>query len=156
MKTVQELIETLNCYFRSEFDLFDKGCGDVDLTVEGYPVVRFNQRAKQFGLCAYIQTLSGKCLFTIIDFLANSNPDDWFPEKKYNIVIGRDSDEPRYAAYKKRGIKQPMVSVMAFRDEIRSQEEFIFTESEIDELKSTLPENMAKIVELGKVEVRDD
>lgn len=31
-----------------------------------------------------------------------------------------------------------------------------FTESEIKDLKATLPENMAKIVDLGKVEVKDD
>lgn len=35
-------------------------------------------------------------------------------------------------------------------------DEYIFTESEIEELKSTLPDNMAKIVDLGKVEVKDE
>lgn len=35
-------------------------------------------------------------------------------------------------------------------------DEFIFTESEVEDLKSELPENMAKIVDLGKVEVNNE
>lgn len=35
-------------------------------------------------------------------------------------------------------------------------DEYIFTESEIEQLKSRLPYNMAKIVDLGKVEVKDE
>lgn len=156
MKTVQELIETLNCYFRSEFDLFDKGCGDVYLTVDGYPVVRFNQRAKQFGLRAYIQTLSGKCLFTIIDFLANSNPDDWFAEKKYYIAVGMYDSTSKLIYYKNGNELDFKLRTMMDFDEKHLQEDDIFTENEIEELKSTLSEQMAKIVDLGKVEVKDD
>lgn len=35
-------------------------------------------------------------------------------------------------------------------------DQYQFTESEIEDLKATLPENMAKIVDLGKVEVNDE
>lgn len=155
MKTVQELIETLNCYFRSEFDLFDKGCGDVYLTVDGYPVVRFNQRAKQFGLRAYIQTLSGKCLFTIIDFLANSNPDDWFAEKKYNIVLHNlDGEKMVINKYDRHNPFSIECSTGIDDDELKL-DAYIFTENEIEQLTLTLPTNMAKIVDLGKVEVTD-
>lgn len=37
-----------------------------------------------------------------------------------------------------------------------TSDKYIFTESEIEQLKSRLPDNMAKIVDLGKVEVKDD
>ncbi|CAI2677713.1 hypothetical protein AKUH3B102A_PHAGE100190 (plasmid) [Apilactobacillus kunkeei] len=35
-------------------------------------------------------------------------------------------------------------------------DEFIFTESEVEDLKSKVSEQSAKIIDLGKVEVKDD
>lgn len=94
-----------------------------------------------------------------MDFIYTTNSNHWFdePEKKYNIVIGKDVGtygDCVKTAYRKedKGIE---VWDSAKEGNLTS-DKYIFTESEIEDLKAPLPDNMAKIVDLGKVEVKDE
>lgn len=153
MKTVQELVYNLNTNYSLDCD-YEETDESIIISEGSSPLISFTKDCWEI--------LNGFCMLHhemqkyIMDFAYSTTSKDWFPEKKYNIVIGRDSEDPIYSAYKKRGINQYAISAMAFKGELRTHEEFQFTESEIDELKSTLSENMAKIVDLGKVEVKDD
>lgn len=91
---------------------------------------------------------------SIVNFLANSSPTYWFPEKKYNIIIGMDSFGIKNI-YKKSHKGKYLIDVLADKEDFNI-EPYLFTESEIEDLKSNLPENMQKIVDLGKAEVEDD
>ena len=96
----------------------------------------------------------------IMDFIYTTDSNHWFdePEKKYNIVIAEDVNKNNVVhwktAYQKKSKGVEINDAVDEKDFIN--DDFIFTESEIEELKSNLPENMAKIVDLGKVEVKDE
>lgn len=90
----------------------------------------------------------------VVDFL-NQGKVEWFKENKYNIILARDYDPKRfYTAYMHWG------NTYSTNDEVKpddlSEEDYVFTQEQIDDLKSHLPENMAKIVDLAKVEVKDN
>ena len=92
----------------------------------------------------------------IMRFFINSNPNHWFdePEKKYNIIIGKNEREKIKTAYQK--LHDGTYIADSVEEDDLKTDRYIFTESEIEDLKSTLSEQMAKIVDLGKVEVKDD
>lgn len=80
----------------------------------------------------------------------------WFdePEKKYNIIIGEDVGTSWKAAYQKTSIG---IEVHCWNKENSlTSDSFIFTESEIEDLKSKVSEHSAKIIDIAKVEVKDD
>lgn len=92
----------------------------------------------------------------IMRFVINSNPNHWFdePEKKYNIIIGKNEREKIKTAYR-RLYDGTYIADSVEEDDLK-RDRYIFTESEIEDLKATLPDNMAKIIDLGKVEVKDE
>lgn len=157
MKTIQDLVDTLNKKFDNEFDLLEKENGfEFCLRVDGAPIIDFNSRDKSFEFQSYIEYVYGRSLNMIVNFLANSNPSDWVPpEKKYNIIIGKDSHSPIYAAYKKPTDNEYIVSSHVFKDELINDDELQFTEQDIKKLKECLPDYLNKIIDLGKVEVKD-
>lgn len=94
----------------------------------------------------------------VVKFLATTDPEEWFDEKKYNIIIGKEThtDKFKLAYYKNmdcgmlRGYGINNYTI----DRNLGEDDYQFTDREIEKLKSKLPENMAEIVELGKVEVK--
>ncbi|MCX0325192.1 hypothetical protein NX776_00475 [Apilactobacillus kunkeei] len=163
MKTVQDLVDKLNetkedegIYYLSEKH---KGMFTVDykLCGESWSIVIFDKRAKVILLTTNKSLMNWQEMYWISKYALEHPYKDWFPEKKYNIIIGRDSDNNHLTAYYKstndnyRGYTSSFASCCDLKNKV-----YIFSESEVEELKSTLPENMAKIVELGKVEVEDD
>lgn len=154
MKTVQDLVNRLN-EFNNPTGFSISRCLDITfLKASKCRVVTFQD---------FIYRIENKFIDlkpheqkVIIEFLANSNPEDWFAEKKYNIIIGQDNCSPHYSAYRKMGKGEYIVRSTADEDELKSFEYLQFTESEIEQLKLTLPTNMAKIVDLGKVEVKNE
>lgn len=157
MKTVQDLVYTLNENFDNEFDLFDKENGfEFCLRVDGAPIIDFNSRDKSFEFQSYIEYVYGRSLNMIVNFLANSNPEDWFPKKRYNIVIGIDTNTDFKTAYRKTATKGVYeVNGSTELNDLRKNR-YIFTDEEIKNLKVTLPPDLSKIVDLGKVEVKDE
>lgn len=154
MKTVQDLVDTLNKNFDNEFDLFDKESGfEFCLRVDGAPIIDFNSRDKSFEFQSFIEYVHGKSLNIIVNFLANSNPDNWFAEKKYNIIIGIGESENEVAAYGKLDDGIYAINSSLTKNELKD-DLYQFTENEIKKFQSDLPDNLAHIVELGKVEVK--
>lgn len=155
MKTVQDLVNRLN-EFNNPTGFSISRCLDITfLKASKCRVVTFQD---------FIYRIENKFIDlkpheqkVIIEFLANSNPEDWFAEKKYNIIIAKDIDSlfNRLCVYKKDSKGFIFTKDNATKIDL-SFNDYQFTESEIEELKSTLPTNMAKIVDLGKVEVKDD
>lgn len=92
----------------------------------------------------------------IMDFIYSTDSNHWFdePEKKYNIIIGEDVNGEYKSAYKKwwNGAE---VSDEVNEDDLTS-DEFKFTESEIEVLKSKVSTHSAKIIDLAKVEVTNE
>lgn len=161
MKTLQDLVDKLNKRSTLEEHYFTAGSKtrDYHIGLGQYAIVSFNLRDRTYSFTQYITVADDKDQDLIVKYLANHTPDDWFAEKKYNIIIGQDNDdydetEKFFTAYYKQ--HNAFYTNDSTREDKLSYERYIFTESEIDELKSTLPENMQKIVDLGKVELKDD
>ena len=159
MKTLQDLVDRLNGINHLKPFSIEHYYDKYYLVVE-YSMVTKNTVVEfsQLNYCfhediAYLHPIEQNI---VVDYLANSNTYDWFAEKKYNVIVGTDTNAPIYAAYKKIMANEYIVCSHVYKDELRNTDELQFTEKDIEELKSTLPTNMAKIVELGKVEVKDD
>lgn len=159
MKTLQDLVDRLNGINHLKPFSIEHYYDKYYLVVE-YSMVTKNTVVEfsQLNYCfhediAYLHPIEQNI---VVDYLANSNTSDWFAEKKYNVIVGTDTNAPIYAAYKKIMANEYIVCSHVYKDELRNTDELQFTEKDIEELKSTLPTNMAKIVELGKVEVKDD
>lgn len=162
MKTLQDLVDKLNetnenegIYYLSEKH---KGMFTVDykLINESWSISIFDKLNKKILLTTNKITLNWKEMYWISKYVLEHPYEDWFPEKKYNIVIGQDKDKTNeyYTAYRKSS-GDFATNDATLQGEL-TRYEYLFTEKEIDELKSTLPENMQKIVDIGKVEVKDD
>lgn len=161
MKTVQDLVDGLNEIYATQGKYFIEYESCTVTSVLYYirndirhSLAMLKPRYRTWSLCPSIGFQGIEAQHAIIDYLTNSNPEDWFAEKKYNIVIGKDvtkKGERCKTAYRKapKGIE---VWDSAKEDDLTS-DRYIFTESEIEQLKVRLPENMAKIIDLGKVEV---
>ena len=164
MKTVQDLVDGLNEIYATQGKYFIEYESCTVTSVLYYirndirhSLAMLKPRYRTWSLCPSIGFQGIEAQHAIIDYLTNSNPEDWFAEKKYNIIIGEDMRTERYrykTAYRKtpKGIE---VWDSAKEGDFTS-DRYIFTESEIEQLKVRLPENMAKIIDLGKVEVKDD
>ena len=161
MKTVQDLVDGLNEIYATQGKYFIEYESCTVTSVLYYirndirhSLAMLKPRYRTWSLCPSIGFQGIEAQHAIIDYLTNSNPEDWFAEKKYNIVIGKDMRGHCKSAYYK-GTDAVKVLANVYKDDL-TLDNFIFTESEIEDLKSKLPENMAKIVDLGKVEVKDD
>ncbi len=165
MKTINDLVKRLNIFFgygdfyidkddeMETYTLYMKDLGTVGGLIELSKEYKRWNAQPSFGLA------SADVQKTIMDFIYTTDSKHWFDEqeKKYNIVIGKDvgtyGDYVR-TAYRK---KDKGIEVWdSAKEGNMTSDKYIFTESEIEDLKATLPDNMAKIVELGKVEVKDD
>lgn len=91
-----------------------------------------------------------------VRFLAQK-PKEWFKgiEPKYFIIIGKDADDDCGISFYKKCYENRYFIAQGNIGDLR-QKECEFTQEEIDDLKSHLPENMEKIVDLAKVEVKDE
>lgn len=156
MKTLQDLVDSLNATansigefsvskdFEDDFYLF---CDYGDKT----RIICFDTESGEAYREGGFSLLKWEEIRLISDYVTNHGKNDWFKKKGYNIVIAKDSDNLASTAYFK-DAGEFTVSDMV-QDYLLSEDKFVFNESEIEELKSTLPENMRKIVDLGKVKV---
>lgn len=157
MKTLKDLVDKLNNYYDMEFRVANTGdgyCIEDDMSI--YICFDNGNWDILIGFCM----LNHEIQKEIMDFVYSTDKEHWFdePEKKYNIIVGRDLEpfaiQEWKAAYMKTAHGVKVWHASPEKDFIN--DEFIFTESEVEDLKSELPENMAKIVDLGKVEVKDE
>ena len=162
MKTVQDLVDRLNRSDQLNDNFSTSGSRDRDYSIDinGEEIILFSLKDRTYSFTSYIAWVNDEDQDLIVKYLANHTPDDWFAEKKYNIIIGRDSKKTMYdnqvvTTYRKNGLNDFFVNDNTHNSQL-SDYDYQFTESDIEQLKSTLPTNMAKIVDLGKVEVKDD
>ncbi|WP_203621874.1 hypothetical protein [Apilactobacillus nanyangensis] len=155
MKTVQDLVDRLN----NDYDMVCK----IEKTDHGRYIeddfssyIHFENG--QWDIRADFCILNHEAQKLVMDFVYTTNPNDWLLERKYYIAVGMYDSTSKLIYYKNGNGNEldfKLRTMMDF-DEKHLQEDDIFTENEIEELKSTLSEQMAKIVDLGKVEVKDD
>ena len=161
MKTVQDLIDMLNVTIEDEgvYYLTEKHKGifavDYKLMSESWSIAIFDKPNKTILLTTNKNIMNWKEMYWISKYALEHPYEDWFAEKKYNIIIGGSVLTTCATAYCKNGQGKVMLDTFTSPSELKL-DDYQFTESEIEELKSTLPTNMAKIVDLGKVEVEDD
>ena len=163
MKTINDLVDKLNSYGAYGKFYIRKGKNDNYLLrkryIEGEDATLFEFAKKQpyWSIHQPLGAMHNQVQKDIMDFIYTTDSNHWFDEKdtKYNIIIGKDvrtdDDGLWKSAYQKVWYGTKVVDNADETD--LTLAEFRFTESEIEELKATLPENMAKIVDLGKVEV---
>lgn len=151
MKTVQDLVDNLNLNYDlvCRVERTDDGCFIEDDTS---CFIHFEDG--HWDIHDDFCMLHREVQKYIMDFVYTTNPNDWFKEKKYNIIIGKDNHSPIYAAYKKPTDNEYIVSSHVFKDELINDDELQFTEQDIKKLKECLPDYLNKIIDLGKVEVK--
>ena len=166
MKTLNDLVDKLNNYVAYGEYYIAKGKNENYLLCASYEageyvtIFEFAKKQPYWSIYSGLGAKNNKVQKEIMDFVYSTDKEHWFdePEKKYNIIVGRDLEpfaiQEWKAAYMKTAHGVKVWHASPEKDFIN--DEFIFTESEIEDLKATLPDNMAKIVELGKVEVKDD
>lgn len=157
IKTVQDLVDRLNniddskdfslTHRRDEYYLLGYKLNNLY-----FPLVGFDRDNREWDIRSDLSGLGYYSQKKIVDFLACPDWKEWLPERKYNIVIGNCTDGAK--TYWKKD-RNDFITFTTHDDESKSID-FMFTKTEIKKLKSTLPTNMAKIVDLGKVEVKDD
>lgn len=99
MKTLEDLIDKLNetnekegIYYLSEKH---KGMFTVDykLINESWSIAIFDKLNKKILLTTNKMTLNWKEMYWISKYALEHPYKDWFPEKKYNIIIGQDDED---------------------------------------------------------------
>lgn len=166
MKTINELVNKLNQYGaygeyyvrkgKAEEYLLCKRCVDGGESI----LFDFAKRQPYWSIHAGLGAMHNQVQEDLMDFVYSTDKEHWFDEteRKYNIIVGRDLEpfaiQEWKAAYMKTAHGVKVWHASPEKDFIN--DEFIFTESEVEDLKSELPENMAKIVDLGKVEIKDE
>ncbi|CAI2674655.1 hypothetical protein AKUG0406_PHAGE200130 (plasmid) [Apilactobacillus kunkeei] len=169
MEVINDLVKKLNQYGAYGEYYIRKGKAEEYLLCKRYTegedatLFEFAKKQPYWSIHPSLGVMHNQVQEDIMDFVYSTDKEHWFdePEKKYNIIIGEyvitDEDGLWKAAYRKCGYGTYGTEVVDNADENDlTLYEFRFTESEIEDLKATLPENMAKIVELGKVEVKDE
>ena len=94
----------------------------------------------------------------VFDFLFKIHTYKKAKDKRYNVIIGKGVNEVGTEiniAYKKWGGGTFTTNNDVCEDDL-STSPYQFSEDDIEDLKSTLSDNMIKIVDLGKVEVKDE
>lgn len=169
MRTLKDLVEELNAQYVSEdtYGVFRIGKSE-DTHYFSFNEVDFailDEKTKKYYITSGFGRVDSKLQKIIIDYLGNADPSDWFEEKKYNIEVAQDLDHNgnvlNHILFSKDEGKDDYRYKLLFapRESYRSalqDNQCQFTEEEIEKIKKTLPANMAKIVEMGKVEVKDD
>ena len=153
MKTINDLVNKLNNYYDMEFRVANTGdgyCIEDDMSI----YICFDN--------GHWDILSGFCMLhhdvqkEIMDFIYTTDSNHWFDEqeKKYNIIIGEDVGQIYRSAYKKCGFGAKVSDNV--HEENLTLDDYQFTETEIEDLKSKVSERSAKIIDLGKVEIKDE
>lgn len=160
MKTIKDLVDHLNATF--DYADFSISADNKQqfyyifmTTITEYgELIEFNRQSKDWDIMPTLGTSNNEIQKMIMDFIYTTDKEHWFDkqEKKYNIIIGEDMSGNFKTVYYKAGNVVDVTDTAGEYELVSDQ--YQFTESEIEALKATLPENMAKIIDLGKTEVK--
>ena len=156
MKTVQNLVDRLNEIYATQgkyFIEYESCTGTLGLYLirNGirHSLAMLKPRYRTWSLWPDIGFQGIEAQHAIIDYLTNSNPEDWFGEKHYNIILQNLDGEKMVINKYDRHNPLAIECSTGIDDDELNLDAYIFTKQEIDELKSMLSNNMAKIVDLG-------
>lgn len=162
MKTINDLVNKLNNGVAYGEYYIKEGKNDNYLLYKKYilsedsTLFEFAKKQPYWSIYQSLGAMHNQVQKDIMDFVYSTDKDHWFDEteKKYNIIIGEDVGQIYRSAYKKcqSGAK---VSDNVYEENL-TLENYQFTETEIEELKSKVSERSAKIIDLGKVEIKND
>lgn len=160
MKTINDLVKKLNSYGAYGEYYIKKSKNDNYLLYKRYTesedatLFEFAKKQPYWSIHSSLGVMHNQVQEDIMDFIYTTDKEHWFdePEKKYNIVIGEDMSGNFKTVYYKVGNGVDVTDAAGEYELVSDQ--YQFTESEIEDLKAILPEKMAKIVDLGKVEVK--
>lgn len=162
MKTINDLVDKLNNYVaygeyyvrkgKAEEYLLCKRCVDGGESI----LFDFAKRQPYWSIHAGLGAMHNQVQKDIMDFVYTTDKEHWFdkPEKKYNIIIGEDVGTKWKSVYRK--LADDIGVLDTVKPEALTLAKYIFTETEIEDLKTKVSERSAKIIDLGKVEVKDD
>lgn len=162
MKTIKDLINNLNLLDNNRTYDCSINNGKYVITAQSnsntYIMLKISRwldtSSWEIGRDLYLIPLEFQSI--IIDFLSQTDKRKWFEEDKYNIIIGTDGNM-FLTAYHKSISGHPKYSTDSWTNEFKLNEpQYQFTDSEIEDLKDTLSDNMREIVELGKERVNNE
>lgn len=168
MKTLEDLVNKLNEIFNyGKFVI--RRVDDMDnlYVSRAYPkgddifykdLFEYDYKIKGWLLCPELAEFNGAVQKIVVDFLSEFRKEGYeylYQKKKYNIVIGEGECVGTVAAY---CAMDDDVYVVDNRTEPEQLKDgaYQFTEEEIDNFKIKLSNKFAEIVDLGKVEVKDE
>lgn len=162
MKTINDLVDKLNSYGDYGEYYIRKDKAEEYLLCKRYmygidPILlAFAKKQPYWDIYVDFGAMDNRVQKEIMDFIYTTDSNHWFDEqeKKYNIIIGEDVGKKWKAAYRK--LDDDIGVWDTVKPETLTLAKYIFTESEIKELKSKVSEHSAKIIDLGKVEVKDE
>ena len=162
MKTINDLVDKLNSYGDYGEYYIRKDKAEEYLLCKRYmygidPILlAFAKKQPYWDIYVDFGAMDNRVQKEIMDFIYTTDSNHWFDEqeKKYNIIIGEDMSGNFKTVYYKAGNVVDVTDTAGEYELVSDQ--YQFTESEIEELKSKVSENSAKIIDLGKVEVNDD
>lgn len=170
MKTLKDLVDELNKLqdeddFLSKFvirreDEMDRVFVSKFLlnerTIVYKDLFEYNYRLKGWLICSDLMEMNGAIQKVVVDFLSEFHGEGYeylYQEKKYNIIIGIGESENEVAVYGKLDDGIYAINSSVTKNELED-DLYQFTENEIEKFQSDLPDNLAHIVELGKVEAK--
>lgn len=161
MKTLNDLVNELNRLFgygdfyidkddeMDSYTLYMKALGTVGGLIELSKEYKSWIALPTFGL------VSADVQKNIMDFIYTTDKDHWFDEpseKKYNIIIGEDVGKKYKSAYRKSSDGIGVLDTV--KPKALTLSRYIFTESEVEDLKTKVSERSAKVIDIAKVEVK--
>lgn len=167
MKTLQDLVDELN---KSSEPAMLFYISDVFLELptitcclygDYWELVRFDED-DEVHILPEFNNMSNDIRGPILSYLIKHRPQDWFEEeKRYKVIISQNvsssDEEETYTVlckeYKDGHFKCKTISLR--KPDLTNAPEYVFTETQIEDIKSYLPANMQKIIDLGKVEQDD-
>lgn len=160
MKTIYNLVNRLNGYrIYGNFYIDQLSDGRYYIFTEylSSKLICFSKNDTKWIIYPGLGDMNRVVQKDIMDFIYTTNSNHWFnePEKKYNIIIGEDTNREYKSAYQKVGSNGVEVCDSVDGDDL-ALEMFIFTESEIEDLKSKVSTQSAKIIDIAKMEVKDE
>lgn len=159
MVDLKELADNLNEKFGSAGKFYvsmteETGEFNISLETKDYisHFLSVDMMSKGWNIDTGFVDLSQSIQFEIIKFLSENDYRLNHKEPKYNVIVGIGETDNDVAAYVK--LDDGIYAVYDSVDEDDLNDDlYQLTESEIEELKSQLSDEMAQIVEIGKREV---
>lgn len=164
MKTINDLVKRLNIFFgygdfyidkddeMESYTLYMKFLGNT------YGLIELSKKDKSWIAQPTFALASADVQKEIMDFIYTTDSNHWFDgqEKKYNIIISKNpSLNVAVAYFKPNNDTSLKINESATQDDLKDGS-YQFTDDEIEKFKKAGNSTFNQIVDLGKVEVKNE